>query len=414
MYFSFAALQELLTPRNLTALFLVYLLLIRTLRYRRTDSTASTYSTRAGLSRMTIRQAQLIVNTLGEFEFPFTNEKGLQFALFRTYGIPTISSLLASTTLFSNPATSSKRYTDTAVLVAEFMGREYGTPEWVAATSRMNCLHGLHQREGKISNEDMLYTLALFVREPWAWIDRWEWRRLNNVEKNAIGVFWAAMGEAMGIELRGLPTYDAGRGFVDGLQFLEELCDWAEQYEREHMVPNEKNFLVAEQTVALLLYLVPSSLKTVGKKAVYTLMDERLRRSMLYPDPPARLTSMVHGLLRFRALMIRHLFPPRYYPWRFELCTSKPSEHGTYYMHDYLALPFYVKPTIFSRWGPGSWTRRVQGLPLPGDEGQKYCPMGFTTSNVGPDHSKKDQKAMEEKVAGIAAGSFYPSCFAAV
>ena len=190
---------------------------------------------------MTIREAQLVINSISELEFPFTHEKGLQFALFRTYGIPTISSLLASTSLFSNCATASKRYTDTAVLVAEFVGREYGSPQWVAATSRMNCLHGLYQREGKISDQDMLYTLALFAREPLAWIDRWEWRKLNEVERNAIGVFWSAIGEAMGIEFRGLPTRDAGKGFADGLEFLEQLCNWAEEYEKKYMVPNEKN-----------------------------------------------------------------------------------------------------------------------------------------------------------------------------
>ena len=38
---------------------------------------------------------------------------------------------------------------------------------------------------------------------------------------------------------------------------------------REHVVPDEKNFLVAEQTVILLLWRVPRPLKGLGKQVVF-------------------------------------------------------------------------------------------------------------------------------------------------
>ena len=38
----------------------------------------------------------------------------------QTYGIPTISQLLVATKEFSTPANASKRYADTAILIAEY------------------------------------------------------------------------------------------------------------------------------------------------------------------------------------------------------------------------------------------------------------------------------------------------------
>lgn len=39
-----------------------------------------------------------------------------------------------------------------------------------------------YQKAGKISNEDMIYTLALFALEPARWIKRYEWRELTDLE----------------------------------------------------------------------------------------------------------------------------------------------------------------------------------------------------------------------------------------
>jgi len=46
----------------------------------------------------------------------------------------------------------------------------------------MNYLHGMHQKAGTISNDDLLYTLALFVLEVDKWIGLYEWRPLTPME----------------------------------------------------------------------------------------------------------------------------------------------------------------------------------------------------------------------------------------
>ena len=46
--------------------------------------------------------------------------------------------------------------------------------------------------------------------------------------------------------------------------------------------------------------------------------------------------------------------------------------------------PYYVKPTLWNRYGPLAWSNRAMGLPLPGDDGNTYFPQGFKVDEVGP------------------------------
>ena len=62
-----------------------------------------------------------------------------------------------------------------------------------------------HHPRGTIKGHDLLYTLGHSSRESRiAWLVGGEWRSVNVVERNSLGVSsgLAAMGEAMGIEFR--------------------------------------------------------------------------------------------------------------------------------------------------------------------------------------------------------------------
>ena len=50
----------------------------------------------------------------------------------------------------------------------------------------MNFLHSRYQKAGKISNDDMLYTLSLFILEVESWIKMYEWRELTEMEACAL------------------------------------------------------------------------------------------------------------------------------------------------------------------------------------------------------------------------------------
>lgn len=137
-----------------------------------------------------------------------------------------------------------------------------------------------YQKAGKISNDDMLYTLSLFALEPVRWVRRYEWRELEDWERCAFAVFWKSTGDAMGIDFGSLPS--AKTGWRDGLHWMEEVEQWSLEYEAQHMVPNIYNKKTADQTTAMLVYSIPAALRGVARQAVSALMDDRLRKAMMY------------------------------------------------------------------------------------------------------------------------------------
>ena len=143
----------------------------------------------------------------------------------------------------------------------------------------MNYIHSVHQKNGKISNDDMLYTLSLFAREPVRWIKKYEWRDLSGMETCAIGTFWKAIGDAMFIDFSKLPS--GKTGWKDGLHWHEEISDWSDEYEKEKMVPDPNNRKTADQTIELLIWAMPTFLKPIGYSITCVMMDDRLRTAMM-------------------------------------------------------------------------------------------------------------------------------------
>jgi len=66
-------------------------------------------------------------------------------------------------------------------------------------------------------------------------------------------------------------------------------------------------------------------------------------------------------------------------------------------MCEYQAEPYYVAPTLWNRWGPLAWVKRVSGLPVPGDKPGEYQPGGFLTVEVGPKGREKAGKREHEE-----------------
>src|ERR1700759_4904685 len=109
-----------------------YPLLCSALRFRRLKSLQAKFkygtSERPSYEGMTVKEAHDIIEAISDTEFPALFEKGLQFALFRTYGIPSISKLLVKTTQLSTETNVPKRYADTGVLLADMYGAEPDSP----------------------------------------------------------------------------------------------------------------------------------------------------------------------------------------------------------------------------------------------------------------------------------------------
>src|SRR2546427_10434422 len=125
------------------------------------------------------------------FEFPFDATGALEFALYRTYCVPSVSALLDKTGEFA--ARPQKRYDDTDLIVSELMEWGYDSERGKRALRRMNQLHGRFE----IANDDFLYVLSTFVFEPIRWNERFGWRPLCEPVMLGLFPFWREVGRRM-------------------------------------------------------------------------------------------------------------------------------------------------------------------------------------------------------------------------
>ena len=226
------------------------------------------------------------------FEFPFDTTRALEFALYRTYAVPSIGRLLAETgELTERPQ---KRYDDTDLILSTICESGYDSREGRAALRQMNRIHGRFE----ISNEDFLYVLSAVTFEPIRWNERFGWRPLIDVEREATFRFWREVGRRMAI--RDIPpTY-------------EEFERFNVDYEREHfrLTPEGRAVGVATRNLFLSWFRIPPRL---GASFVHALMDEQLLRAMGFPPPSRLVRGAVEASLGARAKVVATL-PPRRRP----------------------------------------------------------------------------------------------------
>ncbi|QRV97467.1 hypothetical protein RhiJN_25486 [Ceratobasidium sp. AG-Ba] len=238
---------------------------------------------------MTPAEAQEILRISAASDMPYMVEKSLEFALFKTYGIESISKLLLATGQLSKEANAGRRFGDTALLIATWInvpitgpgsGRttklDYEDPRGAIAVARTNWLHSKY----KISNDDYLYTLSLFILEPDVWTKLCGWRELTPMERQAYFVYWSEIGRRMNIQ--NIP------------ETLEDLEAWCEEYEQANMKPSRINK------------------EPFGRQAVASLCPDRLRESIMQPKPPAWVAKVVSLVLNAHRYYTRYLCLPRF------------------------------------------------------------------------------------------------------
>ncbi|MFE9745996.1 oxygenase MpaB family protein [Saccharothrix saharensis] len=225
-------------------------------------------------------------------EFPWDYVRALEFALFRTYCVPSISALLAKTGEFERRP--QKRYDDTALLMAELVEHGYDSPRGREALRVVNRLHGRYE----ISNDDMRYVLSTFIFDPIEWITKFGWRPLTDHERLGAFHFYCAVGARMGIKDLP-PTYEAYRAFK-------------REYEAANFTYSDTNHAIGRYTLDLFCswYPVPRALTA---KAVLAMLDGPMLTAFGFPHQPRWLTTVAHTTLRLRATAVRHL-PPRRTP----------------------------------------------------------------------------------------------------
>jgi hypothetical protein len=109
---------------------------------------------------------------------------------------------------------------------------------------------------------------------------------------------------------------------------FEEIRDWADEYERQSMFPSQTNHELAEVTSALLLYYTPSMLKGLAKRFIIALMDDRLRKAMIYPPQPRFLHNFIDYSFAIRGFLLRNFFLPRMK--RIQFTQREKNKYGRY------------------------------------------------------------------------------------
>jgi hypothetical protein len=242
-----------------------------------------------------LHSAHNIVRIINQLEFPFIATKSLEFGLFRTYGIPSISRILNGTKELTDRC--ARRYDDTDFLIREFIENPPNSRRAQIAIGRMNFIHGHYK---SITNEDYLYVLAVFMIEPIRWIDRIGFRRAHWKEKRALFMVWRDIGLKMGIQ--------------DMFSSEEEAVKYYDDYEEKHMVFAQTNHDVGMKTLQLFLSIVPSVCHPLGRQIVYSLCDKRLRTAMGFPDPPMVVVLISHLMLHVSWVVTRVLLLSRRTP----------------------------------------------------------------------------------------------------
>ena len=204
---------------------------------------------------------------------------------FRTFGIPTISKLLHATREYEDSC--SRRYDDTDLILREILENSPDSERGATAIDRLNKLHENY----KISNNDFLYTLGIFVVTPVRFINRHSYRRLGAYEVDCVHQVMSRMGEKMGI--RGIPpTYASMR-------------DWFDAYEEKNMRFEKSNGRVGKATLDFFLKPFPRLLRPVVEEFVLLILDERLKASLgLRPR-----AGLIWSLLRFPLSLIPPILP---------------------------------------------------------------------------------------------------------
>ena len=263
------------------------------------------------------RDAQRIVFIDASLEFPWDTQRSLELAFYRTYAIPSIAQLLASTGEFTERP--QKRYDDTQLLISAFCELGYDTDVGRRALRRMNTIH----RRFQIANEDFLYVLSTMVFEPIRWNAKYGWRPLVEREKQATFEFWREVGSRMAI-----------KDIPDSCAKLERFNV---DFERERFAYTDAGHRVAAATRDMFLGWFPGLPKSIGRPFVHALLDEPLLDALGFPHPSPRLRAAAEAAVRMRSRIVRALparSKPRYrtlerhrsYPDGYEIETLGPPD----------------------------------------------------------------------------------------
>lgn len=239
-------------------------------------------------------------------EFPWDFWQSAALAFFRTFGIPSIATLLDRTGEIGHR--TQKRADDTLLILYEIGRLGMETEQGRAYLRRMNQMH----RRYRIDNGDNLYIIALYLTVPAQWIDRYGWRPLTGHEKRALAAYGRRLALLMGV--------------TDVPENFDAFDAFARSYEERHFAPTESSRRLAAASVDIAADMLPAALRRPLRPAVrrlsIALLDERILNATGLPHPTACDRRLATSALQLRGRLLRRLPPrPDHRPHRLSLAT---------------------------------------------------------------------------------------------
>ncbi|OAA47250.1 67 kDa myosin-cross-reactive antigen family protein [Beauveria brongniartii RCEF 3172] len=360
---------------------LVYAVVCSAFRFRRIGKTRAQYGfyDRASLGHMTNEQAHHIVKQLASLEAPTFFDLALRMALLRTFAIEDIAKLLVASSDLNRQQHAPKRYEDTAAIFTSFIKFAPNSEYLHKAVARMNYLHSPYQKNGRITNRDLLYVLWASMAEPIRFMRQYEWRELTDMEVAALGTLWKYIGDMMQIDYKAELGQDQWR---DGIDFVEHVTEWAYRYEDVAMKRLPDAQKLVDVLLDLLLTSYPAVVRPMAYQGVLVLMGDRLGHAFSLPEPSIFYTALVHSLLFIRKSVVRYIMLPRLFT--VEYLSDPDLQSGRLHNQHYLKEPWYTRVSLWTRWGPEALLVRATGGQIPGDGGKEMLPEGFLFTDLGP------------------------------
>lgn len=232
-----------------------------------------------------IRDDQRIVFLSSRCDFPFDTSRALEFALLRTFCVPSISTLLDSTGEYIHRPR--KRNYDTSMIFRELIEWGYDSDRGARALQRMNEAHGRYA----IVNDDLLYVLSAITFGLIRWNERYGWRRMCEPERLGYFHFWRHVGQRMNI--KHIPT-----------DYLSFEC-FNRDYEQQHYCFTASSHRLGCAIREAWVSRHPRWAAPLVRHAMNATLDEPARNALGFPRPPRLLRWFMPCVHRLRSSMAR-------------------------------------------------------------------------------------------------------------
>ncbi|MFD7663721.1 oxygenase MpaB family protein [Streptomyces sp. NPDC059788] len=231
---------------------------------------------------MPLERAEAVYRHLVRHELSEDLAFGLNIGFYRTFAVPEIAGLLASTGKMTGRA--EVRAKTTGLMMHQLFAAGLDSPRGAETIVALNRVHSRWQ----IGDDAFRYVLSCFDVAPMRWCDRYAWRATTGAEKAASHAFYLGLADRMGI--REVPaTWDA-------------FADWTDRYEQRQFAATPASAELWAATRGMLIRrFFPPALGPVVRTAADVFLDEPLRHAVGARRPSAPVRALVLGAMRLRA-----------------------------------------------------------------------------------------------------------------